>query len=111
MHHPSAPEAEVIYVAGQIGVAEGGPNDFEHQVDRAFENLIAVLEAAGSGVDDVVKITILVKNHDDEKLQYLVAKRREVFGDDPPASTLIPVTTLALESLEFEIDAIAVSPQ
>jgi enamine deaminase RidA (YjgF/YER057c/UK114 family) len=106
-----APEAEVIYVAGQIGVAEGGPNDFEHQVDRAFENLIAVLEAAGSGVDDVVKITILVKNHDDEKLQYLVAKRREVFGDDPPASTLIPVTTLALESLEFEIDAIAVSPQ
>ncbi len=30
--------------------------------------------------------------------------------DRPPASTLIPVPTLALESLEFEIDAIVVTP-
>jgi len=102
-------KANVIYVAGQIGVSEEGPNDFESQVDRSFENLIAVIQAAGGKVEDVVKITLLIKKHDEKKLQYLVNKRREVFGDSPPASTLIPVPTLALESLEFEIDAIVVS--
>ena len=105
-----SPKAKIIYVAGQIGVSESGPNDFESQVDRSFENLIAVIGAAGGKIEDVVKITLLIKNHDEKKLQYLVKKRREVFGDSPPASTLIPVPTLALESLEFEIDAIVVSP-
>lgn len=102
--------ARVIYVAGQIGVSENGPNDFESQVDRSFDSLIAVIEAAGGKVEDVVKITLLIKNHDDQKLQYLVKKRKAVFGDSPPTSTLIPVPGLALESLEFEIDAIVVTP-
>ena len=106
----ASPNARVIYVAGQIGVSEEGPNDFESQVDRSFDNLIAVVEAAGGRIEDVVKITLLIKNHDEKKLQYLVSKRRDVFGDRPPASTLIPVSTLALESLEFEIDAIVVIP-
>ncbi len=104
-----APNAKVIYVAGQIGITDEGPNDFESQVDRSFDNLIAVLEAAGGKVEDVVKITLLIKNHDDQKLQYLVTKRRQVFGENPPASTLIPVPALALESLEFEIDAVVVT--
>ncbi len=105
-----SPNAKVIYVAGQIGVSEDGPNDFESQVDRSFDNLSAVIEAAGGRIEDLVKITLLIKNHDEKKLQYLVGKRRAVFGDSPPASTLIPVPTLALESLEFEIDAVVVTP-
>ncbi len=103
-------KAQVIYVAGQIGVSADGPNDFESQVDRSFDNIIAVIEAAGGRIEDVVKITLLIKNHDVRKLQYLVSKRRDVFGDSPPASTLIPVPTLALESLDFEIDAVVVTP-
>ena len=105
-----SPKARVIYIAGQIGVSMDGPNDFESQVDRSFSNLIAVIEAAGGKIEDTVKITLLIKNHDEKKLQYLVNKRRQVFGDRPPASTLIPVPTLALGSLEFEIDAIVVAP-
>ena len=104
-----APGARTIYVAGQVGVSEEGPNDFAHQVDRSFSNLIAALEAAGGRVEDVVKVTILIKDHDEEKLQYVIRKRREVFGSDPPASTLIPVPVLALDSFEFEIDAVAVA--
>ncbi len=104
-----SPNATVIFVAGQIGTSDDGPNDFESQVDRAFDNLVAVLEASGGRVEDIVKITLLIKDHDDAKLQYLVKKRREVFGTTPPASTLIPVSALALESLDFEIDAIAVA--
>ena len=60
-------------------------------------------------IEDVVKITLLIKDHDEKKLQYLVTKRRQVFGENPPASTLIPVSALALRSLDFEIDAIAVA--
>ena len=104
-----SPNATVIFVAGQIGTSDEGPNDFESQVDRAFDNLVSVLEASGGRVEDVVKITLLIKDHDDEKLQYLVNNRLQVFGTTPPASTLIPVSALALESLEFEIDAIAVA--
>ena len=104
-----APNAKVIYVAGQIGITNDGPNDFEHQVDRAFENMIAVLEAAGGRVEDVVKIKLLIKDYDEEKLKYLVSKRRQVFGNNPPASILIPVPRLALDSLNFEIDAVAVA--
>ena len=107
----AASNANVIYIAGQIGITDDGPNDFKAQVDLSFENLIAALSAAGGRVEDIVKITLLIKDHDQEKLQYLVKKRREVFGENPPASTLIPVTVLALESLDFEIDAIAVTPK
>ncbi len=107
----AASNANVIYIAGQIGITDDGPNDFKAQVDLSFENLIAALSAAGGRVEDIVKITLLIKDHDQEKLEYLVKKRREVFGENPPASTLIPVTVLALESLDFEIDAIAVTPK
>ncbi len=99
------PTTKVVYVAGQIGISENGPNDFQSQVDRSFQNLIEVIKASGGRVENVVKITLLVKNHDDKRLKYLVKKRREVFGINPPASTLIPVPELALSSLEFEIDA------
>ena len=102
------PTNKVVYVAGQIGISENGPNDFQSQVDRSFQNLIEVIKASGGRVENVVKITLLVKNHDDERLKYLVKKRREVFGINPPASTLIPVPELALSSLEFEIDATVV---
>ena len=102
------PGAQTIYVAGQIGISDTGPNEFQSQVDRSFDNLAAVLEAANSSPNDVVKITLLVKGMDEEKLAYLVKKRRAFFGSEPPASTLIPVPELALPSLNFEIDAIAI---
>lgn len=105
-----SPNARTIYVAGQIGISETGPNDFKSQVDRSFENLLAALEAGGATAADVVKITLLIKDHDGGKLRYLVEKRRAVFGSNPPASTLIPVTALALDLIAFEIDAIAVVP-
>lgn len=100
--------AETVYVAGQVGLSDKGPNDFKSQVDRSFDNLLAVLDAAGAKASDVVKITLLIADHDPEKLAYLVEKRKAVFGDSPPASTLIPVTRLYADSVMFEIDATAV---
>jgi enamine deaminase RidA (YjgF/YER057c/UK114 family) len=98
----------MVYVAGQVGVNPKGPNDFQSQVDRSFDNLLAVLEASGASAEDVAKITLLIVDHDPEKLAYLGKKRRAVFGDQPPASMLIPVTRLYTDGVLFEIDATAV---
>ncbi len=98
----------MVYAAGQVGVSPEGPNDFQSQVDRSFDNLLAVLKASGASAEDVVKITLLIVDHNPEKLAYLGKKRRAVFGDKPPASTLIPVTRLYTDGVMFEIDATAV---
>ena len=105
-----SPNARTIYGAGQVGISETGPNDFKSQLDRSFDNLLAILEASGAAAEDVVKITILIKNYDQKKLQLVIEKRKTVFETNPPTSTLIPVAALALDPIEFEIDAIAVVP-
>ncbi len=98
----------MVYVAGQVGISNQGSNDFESQVDRSFDNLVNVLSESGSSINDVVKITLLIVDFDPDKLAYMVKKRNEVFGNQPPASTLVPVTRLYTDGVKFEIDAIAV---
>ena len=99
----------MIHVAGQVGITDNGPNDFENQVDRSFAALLKTLDVAGTSADNVVKITLLIVDHDAKKLAYLVKKRKAVFGDNPPASTLIPVPALYAPGVLFEIDAVAVA--
>ncbi|MEO0803980.1 MAG: Rid family hydrolase [Cyanobacteria bacterium J06642_2] len=106
----AAANAQLVHVAGQVGVTEDGPNDFESQVDRAFEALAATLDVAGTDTENVVKITLLIVDHDAEKLAYLVETRKAFFGENPPASTLIPVPELYAPGVLFEIDAVAVAP-
>lgn len=101
--------AATVYVSGQTGMVEGGDNAFERQVDRAFENLRTALDAGGATPADVVKITLLIVDHDPAKLSYLGMKRAAFFGQEsPPASTLIPITRLYADRVLFEIDATAV---
>ena len=101
--------ARVVYAAGQVGWREGEDNRFSLQVDRAFDDLLAVLAEAGAGPEDVVRITLLIVDHDADKLAYLGSKRVAVFGEEaPPASTLIPVARLYAPGVTFEIDATAV---
>lgn len=106
----AAADANLVHVAGQVGISEDGPNDFESQVDRSFDALLATLEVAGTNADNVVKITLLIAEYDAEKLNYMVEKRKAIFGDNPPASTLIPVPALYAPGVLFEIDAVAVAP-
>ncbi len=98
-----------IYVAGQVGYSPDGPNDFKSQVDRSFENLLIALRAAGGKPENIVRITLLIVDHNPEKLAYVGEKRRETFGDKPPASVLIPVTKLYADGVSFEISAVAVA--
>jgi 2-iminobutanoate/2-iminopropanoate deaminase len=97
----------VVYTAGQIGIGPGGRllAGFDAQAAQAFDNLEAVLAAAGSELTDVVKVHVCVADPADAR-KYLML--REKYLPQKPASTLYAVRAFAMPGLLFEIDAIAV---
>ena len=102
--------AKTIYVSGQVGFGEGGiPETIEEQADLAFKNLAAELEAAGAGVEDVVKINTYIKEMDGAKAQAVgQAKAKYFTQENQPASTWVGVTSLIFPQLLVEVEAIAI---
>jgi enamine deaminase RidA (YjgF/YER057c/UK114 family) len=102
---------DLLFVSGQVGSRpDGTPEpDFRKQVQLAFENLHALLTAAGCGFDDMVDVTTF---HTDPETQFetVMAVRTEVFKVAPyPNWTAIGVNWLA--GFDFEIKVIARIPQ
>jgi 2-iminobutanoate/2-iminopropanoate deaminase len=99
-----------IFVSGQAAMDDNGAiiggNNFAAQAHAAFGNLRAVLEAAQSSLDDVVKVTIFLT--DMSNFAEVVALRRTYFKPPYPADSIVEVGALALPELLFEIEAIAV---
>ncbi|HJL98316.1 MAG TPA: RidA family protein, partial [Acidimicrobiales bacterium] len=79
--------------------------DFDTQARQAVRNLDRVLKAAGSSLDQVIKVTIFVT--DMSYFPEVVALRGEVFSQPYPADTICEVQALAYPELMFEIEAIA----
>jgi 2-iminobutanoate/2-iminopropanoate deaminase len=100
---------ELVFVSGQAAIDRSGAlvgvGDFDAQAEQAFENLRQVLEAAGSGLDRVVKVTIFLT--DMSNFPMIVDLRGRWFTQPYPADTIVEVTSLALPELEIEIEAIA----
>ena len=98
-----------IFTAGQLGLdpASGAfaGEDITAQTRQALHNLQAVLEAAGSGLDGVVKTTIFVVDLGDFKT--VNAIYAEFFADEPPARSTVQVAALPLGGL-VEIEMVAV---
>jgi 2-iminobutanoate/2-iminopropanoate deaminase len=101
-----------LHVSGIVAVdGDGrllGGEDVVAQTRHVFENMRAVLEAAGCGFEDVVKVTVFLTDVDDRARINPV--RMEVFGDARPASTLVEVPRLAVEGAKVEIECVAVVP-
>jgi reactive intermediate/imine deaminase len=99
-----------IYVSGQIALDRSGAlvggADVKAQAKQVFENLKAALAAADATMDDVVKITIYMR--DVTQVQAVRDVRDAYFTKEPPASTLVEVSRLVRPELLLEIDAIAV---
>jgi 2-iminobutanoate/2-iminopropanoate deaminase len=99
-----------IYVSGQIAYDPDGKlvgeGDMKAQTRQVFENIQRVLESAGSGLEDIVKITTYIT--DGSKFMDMLAVRSEIFGNDPPASTAVVVAALAFPALLIEVEAIAI---
>ena len=78
--------------------------DIQSQTRQTIENLHAVLQAAGSGLDKVVKTTVFLKNIDDFKAMNEVYAR--YFTDCPPARCTVQAARLPADAL-IEIECIA----
>jgi len=105
--------SRVVFVSGQIALdREGnlvGPGDLAAQTRRVFENLRAGLAAAGAGFGDVVKLNYYVVGFRPEQLAVIREVRGRYLPAEPPASTLVGVTALAMDGLLIEVEAIALT--
>ncbi len=98
---------EFVFVSGQLGLK---PDDseiagsIEEQTEQIFQNLRAILEAAGTGLDRLVKTTVFLADLGD------FAGMNEVYaqhvGAAPPARSTVEVAALP-SGAKVEIDAIA----
>lgn len=99
---------DLVYTAGQIALdratgklVEGG---VQKQTERVLENLKGVLEAAGSGLELVVKTTVFLQDMGDYAAVNEVYAR--YFGGSAPARSAVAVVGLPLGAL-VEIEAVA----
>jgi 2-iminobutanoate/2-iminopropanoate deaminase len=97
-----------LYTAGQIGLdpesmtlVEGG---VEAEARQALKNLSVILDAAGSGFEDVVKTTVFLKDMND--FNKVNAIYGEFFTSNPPARSAVAVAALPKGAL-VEIEAVA----
>ncbi|WP_431610017.1 RidA family protein [Chryseobacterium sp. 'Rf worker isolate 10'] len=102
----------MCFISGQSGgIGENHilADDFKTQVQNALKNMKIILQSHAMTFDHIVKITLLIVDHNQEKLDIWAEEAKKIWKDSfLPTSTLIPVGQLALPGMLFEIDAIAV---
>jgi 2-iminobutanoate/2-iminopropanoate deaminase len=102
-----------MFIAGQVALDQSGNvvgmSDFRVQAQQVFENLKAVVEAAGGSFRDIVKLNVYVT--DRARLpEYREVRDRFIDIDHPPASTAVQVVALFRPEFLIEVEAIAILP-
>ena len=102
---------ELLLISGQVGIDGSGElvslDDFDAQADQAFRNLANVLEAGGSSLAQVVKVTIFLTDMA-ANFPKIVELRRKWFTPPYPADSIVEVRSLYRPEVLLEIEAIAV---
>jgi enamine deaminase RidA (YjgF/YER057c/UK114 family) len=103
---------QLAFISGQGGDNPDGSfsPDFATQAASAFRNVGLALDALGATPQHVAKITVLIVDHDMEKLRIMQAAQRMLLGTHHPAATLIPVPCLALPQMLIEVEAVVELP-
>lgn len=100
---------KTIWLAGMGGVTgpDGKKNaDFASQTRQVFRNIETTLKSAGGGLDNVVTMTVMIRNQSDGP--EFLRIRGEFFKKNYPASMLIVAKDFANPNLLLEVQAIAV---
>jgi 2-iminobutanoate/2-iminopropanoate deaminase len=99
-----------VFTAGQVALdpASGQvvPGDIAAQTERVLKNLAAILQAAGSGFEKVVRCTVFLKSMNDFAAMNGIYGR--YFTAAPPARSTVEVARLPKDVL-VEIDVIALA--
>lgn len=104
-----APGARLLFISGQIPERPGQvlPADFRGQCEAVWENIVAMLDAAGMDVGDLVKVTTFLASR--EYIQENREVRNRFLGSARPAMTLVIAQTVDARWL-LETEAIAARP-
>jgi len=101
---------DFIFISGQVARnAEGevvGVGDIEAQTVQVLENLKAILLESGADMEDVVKVTVYVK--DIKHLSKIHKVREKYWAGNYPSSTLIEIKEFVNKDFLIEIDAVAI---
>jgi len=99
-----------VFVSGQLSLRPDHSDivgdTIQEQTEQVLTNLRAILEAAGSGLDRLLKTTVFLQNLDDFPGMNEVYKQH--VGDQPPARSTVEVARLPSGAL-VEIEAIALA--
>ncbi len=99
--------AGLVFVAGQLGLRPGDKEPLQgiaEQTEQTMQNLAAILEEAGTGLDRLVKTTVFLQDLGDFAAMNEVYARH--VGDSPPARSTVEVAKLPSGAL-VEIEAVA----
>ena len=101
----------IVWVAGQTATQDTQgtniANNFEAQVKQVFSQIDGVLKRAGGSLDNVVTMTVFIK--ESRYGDKFVEMRKDYFKDgNYPGSALITVTNFARPGIEIEIQAVGV---
>jgi enamine deaminase RidA (YjgF/YER057c/UK114 family) len=101
------PNARWLYIAGQVGMRKDGavPPTVEAQTEVAWQNIVAILAAAGMKVTDLVKITQFLVNLED--FPKYAATRAKFLAGHRPASTGLVIRSLVRPEWLVEVEAVA----
>ena len=98
----------LVFVSGQVAIDPATQQvidgDVAAQTERVMKNLAAILKAAGSGLEKVVRSTVFLKNMGD--FAAMNAVYGKYFSSAPPARSTVEVSRLPKDVL-VEIDVIA----
>ncbi len=100
---------ELVYISGLTSRAADqitieGDDEYE-QAKIIFDKIRLLMEAAGGGMNDIVKMTIFVISIQNNKMVWKA--REEFFTGDFPSCTLVEVSALATSKILVEINAVA----
>lgn len=99
---------DVVYVSGQLPIdphtGEKRLGSIEEQTEQALRNVAAILEAAGSDISRVIKVTVYVS--DITLWGRVNAVYAEFFGEHRPARAVVPTRDLHF-GFQVEIEAVA----
>lgn len=96
----------MVYTSGQLGLTPDGklPETIEEQTRQSLENVKAVLEAAGSSMDKVVKTTVFLKDMNDFAVMNGIYA--QYFKEPFPARSAVQVAKLPKDG-KVEIEVVA----
>ena len=99
----------LVFTSGQIAINPMSGNlvtdDFSKEVEQVLENIKSVLEAGGSNLDNIIKLTVFIT--DMSNFKFVNEVFETFFIDEYPARSVVEVSALPL-NVNIEIEAIGI---